>query len=187
MAVPKTAALPLGDAPPARRIHSRPAAPWQRPCAGGLKRRPPIQYGATHALEREGVSPQSPCRARRPLRDTMIKRAWADPRPETGLAACTGARLAGPQERRYNPPHQKQRLRSVAQSGSAPRSGRGGRRFKSCHSDHSEPTFQGVVPCPAPRQRPMRDWHNSGSREGSSGSRLSGYFHAMPILSRTIV
>ena len=26
--------------------------------------------------------------------------------------------------------------RSVAQSGSAPRSGRGGRRFKSCHSDH---------------------------------------------------
>src|SRR5262245_12789900 len=27
--------------------------------------------------------------------------------------------------------------RSVAQSGSAPRSGRGGRRFKSCHSDHS--------------------------------------------------
>ena len=27
--------------------------------------------------------------------------------------------------------------RSVAQSGSAPRSGRGGRRFKSCHSDHA--------------------------------------------------
>ena len=27
--------------------------------------------------------------------------------------------------------------RSVAQSGSAPRSGRGGRRFKSCHSDHT--------------------------------------------------
>ena len=27
------------------------------------------------------------------------------------------------------------RLRSVAQSGSAPRSGRGGRRFESCHSD----------------------------------------------------
>ena len=28
------------------------------------------------------------------------------------------------------------KCRSVAQSGSAPRSGRGGRRFKSCHSDH---------------------------------------------------
>src|SRR5262245_11263257 len=27
--------------------------------------------------------------------------------------------------------------RSVAQSGSAPRSGRGGRRFKSCHSDQN--------------------------------------------------
>ena len=26
--------------------------------------------------------------------------------------------------------------RSVAQPGRAPRSGRGGRRFKSCHSDH---------------------------------------------------
>ena len=30
---------------------------------------------------------------------------------------------------------QRTGLRSVAQSGSAPRSGRGGRRFKSCHSD----------------------------------------------------
>ncbi len=29
------------------------------------------------------------------------------------------------------------RSRSVAQSGSAPRSGRGGRRFESCHSDHA--------------------------------------------------
>ena len=34
--------------------------------------------------------------------------------------------------RLYKPRH---RWRSVAQSGSAPRSGRGGRRFKSCHSD----------------------------------------------------
>jgi hypothetical protein len=33
-------------------------------------------------------------------------------------------------------PHSR-RPRSVAQSGSAPRSGRGGRRFKSCHSDHT--------------------------------------------------
>ena len=38
--------------------------------------------------------------------------------------------LAAPQLRGY-----KRRLRSVAQPGSAPRSGRGGRRFKSCHSD----------------------------------------------------
>jgi hypothetical protein len=30
----------------------------------------------------------------------------------------------------------KYRCRSVAQSGSAPRSGRGGRRFESYHSDH---------------------------------------------------
>jgi hypothetical protein len=32
-------------------------------------------------------------------------------------------------------------FRSVAQSGSAPRSGRGGRRFKSCHSDQSSEGF----------------------------------------------
>src|SRR4029078_8823573 len=40
--------------------------------------------------------------------------------------------------------------RSVAQSGSAPRSGRGGRRFKSCHSDqhlaHPEPAAPTVSP-----------------------------------------
>jgi hypothetical protein len=46
-------------------------------------------------------------------------------------------RLAGPGCRRYNPPRpHTRRSRSVAQPGSAPRSGRGGRRFKSCHSDH---------------------------------------------------
>ena len=42
-----------------------------------------------------------------------------------------GRQLAALWGRRYNAP----RSRSVAQSGSAPRSGRGGRRFKSCHSD----------------------------------------------------
>jgi hypothetical protein len=39
--------------------------------------------------------------------------------------------LARPSGHRYIPGAS----RSVAQSGSAPRSGRGGRRFKSCHSD----------------------------------------------------
>ena len=34
----------------------------------------------------------------------------------------------------------RQPNRSVAQSGSAPRSGRGGRRFKSCHSDQISPS-----------------------------------------------
>jgi hypothetical protein len=44
-----------------------------------------------------------------------------------------GSLLAAPGSRGYKTAHQ--RNRSVAQSGSAPRSGRGGRRFKSCHSD----------------------------------------------------
>ena len=38
--------------------------------------------------------------------------------------------------------------RSVAQSGSAPRSGRGGRRFKSCHSDHFPAASKAVEPDP---------------------------------------
>src|SRR3954454_5877962 len=47
------------------------------------------------------------------------------------------AALAGAGPRRYiSRLTRDDRLRSVAQSGSAPRSGRGGRRFKSCHSDH---------------------------------------------------
>ena len=40
---------------------------------------------------------------------------------------------------RYTPPHR--RLRSVAQPGSAPASGAGGRVFKSRHSDHSSRKF----------------------------------------------
>ena len=42
--------------------------------------------------------------------------------------------LAAPGALLYKPALSR---RSVAQSGRAPRSGRGGRRFESCHSDHS--------------------------------------------------
>ncbi len=62
--------------------------------------------------------------------------------PETDRTT-RGSGLAAPQWRRYKtaPP-----ARSVAQPGSAPRSGRGGRRFKSCHSDqHFSITRQ--TPC----------------------------------------
>src|SRR5215510_3099994 len=44
-----------------------------------------------------------------------------------GLRAATAAGITRPA---------RWHSRSVAQPGSAPRSGRGGRRFKSCHSDH---------------------------------------------------
>ncbi len=44
--------------------------------------------------------------------------------------------------------------RSVAQPGSAPRSGRGGRRFKSCHSDQIfRPLLQRAIPMSADRIR----------------------------------
>ena len=60
--------------------------------------------------------------------------------------------------------------RSVAQPGSAPRSGRGGRRFKSCHSDQPDqglrvlspiflpeiPRFLRHSPCPRLRFLPVR-------------------------------
>jgi hypothetical protein len=85
MAVPKTAALPLGDAPMAA----------DHNCRGGAKQR-------------------------RPIRTTT---SLAGPQ-RCGLRARGALAISGPRERR-----------SVAQSGSAPRSGRGGRRFKSCHSD----------------------------------------------------
>ena len=50
-----------------------------------------------------------------------------------GIRWTANLQLAG--ARGYKPPLS----RSVAQSGSAPRSGRGGRRFKSCHSDQARP------------------------------------------------
>ena len=53
------------------------------------------------------------------------------------------------------------RRRSVAQPGSAPRSGRGGRRFKSCHSDH---LHQGLL-SPIP---------NKGDRYGDRDAALMG-------------
>ena len=45
-------------------------------------------------------------------------------------------------DRRYKARHP--RWRSIAQSGSAPRSGRGGRKFESCYSDHSFSRLSGI-------------------------------------------
>jgi hypothetical protein len=94
MAVPKTAALPLGDAPSRREKY-------------------------IVAAHRPG------------------NRA-----PGASLRSIPGRRAAcGRDEARlYERLTRKRRSRSVAQSGSAPRSGRGGRRFKSCHSDHHSRT-----------------------------------------------
>ncbi len=64
--------------------------------------------------------------------------------PKCGLRNLAGRRLAGAGCRRYKPPAPcVGQCRSVAQPGRAPRSGRGGRRFKSCHSD--QPTYQGAI------------------------------------------
>ncbi len=121
MAVPKTAALPLGDAPTLRSAGYKARTPsWQSPLAA-------LRAGAA---------------------DRPAKRRSGLPRPERqSRAAASSSRTGGvsrlrdPNPIAIRPPPDDHRLRSVAQSGSAPRSGRGGRRFKSCHSDHSFPAF----------------------------------------------
>jgi hypothetical protein len=57
------------------------------------------------------------------------------PKVELSVVDLRVIALAGRHRKRYKTGHQ--RYRSVAQPGRAPRSGRGGRRFKSCHSDQS--------------------------------------------------
>lgn len=99
MAVPKTAALPLGDAPTRRSLLER----------GDARR------------NHSGMLPTSAKRDRRPSLHRI---------PHHSRSALLRQRATLAISR---PPVD----RSVAQSGSAPRSGRGGRRFKSCHSDHS--------------------------------------------------
>jgi hypothetical protein len=101
MAVPKTAALPLGDAP-TMGVYIIGQAPAGNP--------------VLHVSEIGKISAgrrKSPLAALRPRRY------------KTGL----------PDENR---------CRSVAQSGSAPRSGRGGRRFESYHSDHF-PAYRNIT------------------------------------------
>ena len=108
MAVPKTAALPLGDAPMTGAIHNE----------GPFRRQPQPAHSRDRTVDRRRCRPPGTTRGR--------SRHF---RPR---AAC------GPdQAPLYDASRPQRRCRSVAQSGSAPRSGRGGRRFKSCHSDHS--------------------------------------------------
>src|SRR5437588_7709281 len=78
-----------------------------------------------------------------------------------GRAICAGGRTIPTRARRINFCRDRRRAcgrrafeaitaprasRSVAQPGSAPRSGRGGRRFKSCHSDHYLARYRGPTP-----------------------------------------
>jgi hypothetical protein len=119
MAVPKTAALPLGDAPTAGFLHAnarvRNAACRARPnaCVAGL--------------------PASKRRAKRLKPLTVYPRRKASPR-----------RLKPPMLAAITPPLRRPRgreepYRSIAQPGSAPASGAGGRVFESLYSDQSSP------------------------------------------------
>jgi hypothetical protein len=56
--------------------------------------------------------------------------------------------------------------RSVAQSGSAPRSGRGGRRFKSCHSDQNSPNKSAAFSPPQNSRQRERELLNQESDAG---------------------
>ncbi len=117
MAVPKTAALPLGDAP-------------------------------KRAVEAAYIAPGRGA-GNRPGRQAKRVVSW----------------LAARHARRYKAASREHRCRSVAQSGSAPRSGRGGRRFKSCHSDHSSTSAEERPRRSAPARIGLR------SRCGGSGRR----------------
>jgi hypothetical protein len=69
----------------------------------------------------------------------MRGRATLTGRTAVGRAACDRTACGTSRPPLYSGSH----WRSVAQPGSAPRSGRGGRRFKSCHSDHQKnPIYQ---------------------------------------------
>jgi hypothetical protein len=116
MAESKSAALPLGDAPP--------AAGWTRPeradhSAGIFA---PQAFGPVFRSLAPLSAAQRPPRASAPAEILL-----AHP-----LQAPTRAAIRPALSRvwRSSP------CRSVAQPGSAPRSGRGGRRFESSHSDH---------------------------------------------------
>jgi hypothetical protein len=92
----------------------------------------PLGYAPTRALcERPPCVTsiwQAGCPPTR-IRATGQRRQVLTPRPSPSRLCCEG----GP-GRLYTCLFTPRR--SVAQPGSAPRSGRGGRRFKSCHSDH---------------------------------------------------
>ena len=123
MAVPKTAALPLGDAP----LLSGSAVYIKRPDWTGnlaFKLRQRSWSGRACRPRQRGAGPG---RARAPLPEGRLNKAELS--GALPLAALRG--------RRYNAASRCiLKCRSVAQSGSALRSGRRGRRFKSCHSDH---------------------------------------------------
>jgi hypothetical protein len=63
--------------------------------------------------------------------------------------------------------------------GSAPRSGRGGRRFKSCHSDHdlAEISRQSATPCEQPR---FLVWTCARCRSRMGERCVRGYVRMMP-------
>src|SRR5215510_3722442 len=83
-----------------------------------------------------------------------------------GLLAVGSSTLAALPRRGYKIAHRK--YRSVAQPGRAPRSGRGGRRFKSCHSDqhkHVQPGDMGneMSPMSQAPQHVKSDTSETGS------------------------
>jgi hypothetical protein len=99
----------------------------------------------------------------------------ATPHRCSGIAADDTGRIEGDQRASRLPARRTRgyirpscRHRSVAQPGSAPRSGRGGRRFKSCHSDHFS-----AAPNSDPASFPDRSpgWPHPGAQ--AAGSRTA--------------
>ena len=120
MAESKSAALPLGYAPTPRPKETDGAVIALRPAAGNACAAKFHRAEARQATRRV-FQPEIRDRTAQGPAKSAIGQERACPPPLASLRD----RLA-PVFRA---------CRSVAQSGSAPRSGRGGRRFKSCHSD----------------------------------------------------
>ena len=94
----------------------------------------PVRLGAgawLHVSAGLGTSPYAPVRFACPPEATLLTLTRA--RPVTAIW-----------------PLDSRRLRDVAQLGSAPRSGRGGRRFKSCHPDHLTAESVSSTTCDSP-------------------------------------
>jgi hypothetical protein len=114
-------------------------APGFEPGNGGIKIRCLTSWRRPNAPEIQPGTGRSSSGLRAALQPLRQEKLCATPaaRHEVELNSdfSRPKRLRSPDEACKEPA--SRRSRSVAQPGSAPRSGRGGRRFESCHSDHA--------------------------------------------------
>jgi hypothetical protein len=89
-------------------------------------------------------------------------RRLSDTQLEVLNSRCVGKRL---------PKANSESLLSCKSCSGQPRSGRGGRRFKSCHSDQHLARFLGAIPTDSPTEMQL-DWRLLGRAESVAAARL---------------